>query len=275
MEVLAKSIKFSKKLRIIPIGDIHWGNPACDNKEIDQLLNWILKKEDTYMLGMGDYIDGVTWQDKRFSGKLTAEAMDDLTYTLNRERDMIVKKFEPLAEAGKIIGLLEGNHEYMLGQRYSFNMMGDVCSKRFLNVTNLGYSCFIRLSIQKKNSPDRVKNVIIYAHHGFGGGRKPGAALNRMADAMTNYDADILLSGHDHQKSGKRMVRLGITSKGTPKVTAKPVIIGKTGTFLRTADKGQTTYSERFGFPPTDVGSIKITIEFKGKDKELEMHISE
>ena len=275
MEVLAKSIKFSKKLRIIPVGDIHWGNPACDTKKIDQLLNWILKKEDTYMIGVGDYCDGITWQDKRFSGKLTADAMDDLTYTLNRERDKIVDKLTPLAEAGKIIGLGEGNHEESLGKRYSYNMMGDVCSKRFLNVKYLGYSPLTRLSLEKKSNPGKIRNVIIYMHHGWGGGRKPGASINKLVDAIASYDCDIVISGHDHGKVGSRWPRLGITPRGKPELVYKTVILARSGTFLRTNALGYTTYSEKFGYPPSDLGVVKINIEFKGKDKRLSMHVSE
>jgi hypothetical protein len=71
------------------------------------------------------------------------------------------------------------------------------------------------------------------------------------------------------------MIRLGIDESNPPNIVHKPVIVAATGSYLKTAIKGDTTYSERKGYPPTDLGVIKIKITFIGHDKVLDMHVSE
>jgi hypothetical protein len=256
----------------VPIGDIHLGAEGCDENKLDKLLHWVLSKEDCYVIGMGDYAECIAISDKRFCGKsVKREYSGELSSLINDQRNTVIRKFKPLADEGRLLGMITGNHEFTT-TKYSFDIMKDICSS--LGVPNLGYSFFYRLTLMKKKSPHK-NNVIIYGHHGWGGGRKPGASMNKMVDAVSNYDADIYLMAHDHQKYGKRLVRLGITDQKGVGIRERPCILARTGTFLRTCQEGDFNYSERFGFPPTDLGVVKITIEFKGQNKRLDMHISE
>jgi hypothetical protein len=272
IEAYARSIKLKDKITIIPIGDTHLGSRACDEKRLDRLLKWILDRPDTYVIGMGDYADMVIRQDlKRFSGSCVKEELNDmLDSMLNAQSYLVREKFKPLADAGKILGMAEGNHELSMKQHHSFDLMGDICS--VLKVPYLGYSFLYRLTLKKGTT---IRNCIIYGHHGHGGGRKAGGHLNRIEDAVTFFDADIFLMGHSHNKIGTRGVRLGITQSGEPKIIHKPVLMARTGTFLKTCIQGTTTYSEKAGYPPTDLGVVRIDLRFQGHSKELDIHVSE
>jgi hypothetical protein len=276
MEVGEKRIKFAKEFTLVPLGDIHFGSPACDEEAARKARDYILNTPDAYCIGMGDYADLILMQDvKRFTGSaIKGDLLDELDSAINRQRDMVVRYFKPLADKGKLLGLLTGNHEEAMTKHHSFNFMRDVCDK--LNVPSLGYSCFYRLRLEKEKN-NTVNTLTIYAHHGFGGGRKPGASINRQVDAITSYDADIVLSGHDHQVMGKRFVRLGIVGN-PPKVIAKTIILGKTGSFLKTAIPRHTSYSEKAGYPPNHMGHITIKaslIMSRTAHNQLELHVTE
>lgn len=225
-------------------------------------------------MGLGDYADMIVRQDlKRFTGTITkADLMDMLDDMLNAQINLVMKKLKPLADKGKILILGEGNHEFSTKQHHSFDVTKELC--RRLNVPYGGYSFFYRWTVKKRNS-NTERNVVIYAHHGYGAGRTTGGSINKLENAVKSYDADILLSSHDHMKMGTRFIRLGITNNGKPTIVHKPVILAKTGTFLKTCEVGDTMYAERMGFPPTDLGVVKIKINFEGHDKRINLHISE
>ena len=274
MEIYHKRINFKKKLNIIPLGDIHLGSRACDEKKLDNLISWILTKEDTYVLGMGDYVDAILRTDlKRFSARCSKkEMMEDLDSVLNEQRDLVIKKFKKLAEAGKLLGLLRGNHEEKISKYHQYDIMKDLCQT--LNVPNLGYSCYYRLYLTRgRHGSTQV--IDIYAHHGHGSSRRTGGSVNRFDDIMKGYEADIYLMGHDHKKWGKREIRLYLGRNN--EIIHKPVIIGRTGTFLRTSVKGFTTYSEEAQYSPNDLGVLKITLRFSwvGDRDNLDIHVSE
>lgn len=274
MEVASKKISFKDKLRLIPFSDVHLGSRASNEKKFDALIKWVLEKPDTYMIGLGDYADLIIRQDlKRFSGKVAKEElMDMLDSMLNEQRNLVVCKLKPVANAGKLLGLGEGNHEDAVKRHHSYDILKDICKE--LNVPYLGYSFFYRLTVKKK-SRQKTKNVIIYGHHGWGSSRRGGYAMNKRELIMEQYDADIVLFGHDHHKFGRRFIRLGVTSNGETKIIKKPVIIAATGSYLKTIVHGDTTYAEKAGYPPNDIGVVRIDIDLQGRDGDLDMHISE
>jgi hypothetical protein len=224
------------------------------------------------MIGTGDYLDLIVKTDqKRFTGTaLDDESLKNIDNLIGFNIDRIVDELRPLKD--KILGLATGNHEEEIKKRHSIDVTKTICDR--LDVPYLGYSFFYRLTVKKKRGGLK-RNCIIYGHHGFGGGRKPGASVNKLIDAITSYDADIILSGHDHYKIGTRHTRMGITPSGKPKLVRKPVVVARTGTFLKTCMEGDITYSERMGYPPTDLGVVRIDISFQGRDKELDIHVSE
>jgi len=85
------------------------------------------------------------------------------------------------------------------------------------------------------------------------------------------YDFDIAVTGHDHQKMIKKMVRLGITNNGSARLVTKPIMLAKTGTFMKTVSKGDMSYSERAGYVPVDIGTVQIKVKIEGKKHNLTM----
>lgn len=272
METASKRIVFTDRIRLIPFSDLHLGSSASHEGKFKDLVKWILSKPDCYAIGLGDYADLITRQDaKRFCGtSVKREILEHIDSLLNEQRDLVVKHLKPLADAGRLLGLVRGNHEDTIHKHYSYDLMRDVCKE--LNVFNLGYSCFYRLHLKKKTLGVK-RDIVMYCHHGFGSSRMSGAAMNKREALFARFDADIILMGHDHHKFGKRSIRIGIDGAG--RIVHKPVIIAATGSFLKTLVQGDTTYSEKFGYPPNDIGVVRIDIRFTGKNKVVDIHVSE
>ena len=85
---------------------------------------------------------------------------------------------------------------------------------------------------------------------------------------MGKWDADIYMFGHVHKKQADRMPRLGLQAG---KLVSKPQLLVLCGTYLKTfTDTQESTYSERAGYPPTEIGSPIIVIE-PGKTSGYEL----
>jgi predicted phosphodiesterase len=223
---------------------------------------------------MGDLIDGIVRQDmRRFTGNVTTSELNDmLDSALNQQRRMVVDLFSPLADEKRILGALEGNHEFEVKKHHSFDIQADICE--LLNIPNLGYSCFYDLILTKKRCKE-VKKVTMYCSHGWGAGRRKGSSINKLEDLVRNYDAEIYLSGHDHMKMGSRHVKL---YKAGSRIAHKPVILARTGSFKKAVVPNDISWEETRGFPPSDIGCVKITLDFKSYStgfRDLDAHISE
>lgn len=273
METSSRKIDFSNELTLIPFSDLHLGSRACSERKIDRLFQKILNTHDCYAIGLGDYADLVVKNDmKRFMGSCTkAELLNTLDAAINQQRNIVIEKLKPLADAGKLLGLAEGNHEYSIKQHHSYDIMQDIC--KALAVPYLGYSFFYNLVLSKKGTRRGV--VTIYGHHGFGSSKRGGSAINKREDLTMKYDADIYLMGHDHHAGGKRLVRLYADKGATPRIVQKPIIVAATGSFLKTSISGDITYSEKAGYMPNFLGAVEITIDYTGSFHDLEMHIKE
>lgn len=249
------------------------GSRACDENKFDALLRYILNKEDAYTVLIGDMVDAVVRQDlKRFMGKCTTDdILNALDEALNIQRDMYIKKFKPLADAGKIIFVGEGNHEYEIKRNHSFDITRDVCKE--LGVPYGGYATFCNLFLQRgKGNTSRL--LRIFSHHGFGSSRRTGMALNKIEQLVINHKADIYIIGHSHKKVASKEVKVYVTETMNPVLKYKPMIFASAGTFLKTYLQGSTTYSEKAGHPPVPLGVVKIIVSLDG-NKEFNIHVSE
>jgi hypothetical protein len=104
------------------------------------------------------------------------------------------------------------------------------------------------------------KQMFIYAHHGFGGGRKSGGKVNRLEDAAISFpDCQIYLMGHVHDKAAWIKPALHVAEQ-TDKVIQKFRAFGITGTFKKTYQQDAMGYGEKMMYPSTALGVISFSI---------------
>lgn len=271
MELLEYRIKRKSRsdncFYLCPIGDIHYGNSNCDEEALNKAINWI-NEIDAYVIGMGDYIDAININDKRFDVQQVSKKtrLDDLVTSQMKG----LYKYLDRIDKNKIIGFLTGNHEDVIRTKYMRDITLELCNKYETNY--LGYSAWIRLVIDREtaNASHDSHSLKIFAHHGYGGARFRPTKQWKIEHLKDDKDYDILLMGHVHLLDAARNIRQTITKKGALDVLEKTTLEMITGSFLKTSAKGTENYAEKLGYGVTKTGIGTIKIELNRLNKNIE-----
>ena len=263
------------RVRLYVAGDFHCGALGCDHKLLERQLKFVASDPDGFLIGMGDYAECINTQDKRFdANSIHPRFRDNINNLLGEQYNYVKELLEPMAEEGRILCLLEGNHELKISHTYQYSFVHQLCNE--LDVQYGGYSCALVWQFRRGK---HVKNLIIYANHGRGGSaRTKGGKLNalmKMSEIIDN--ADIYLSAHVHEKATERDSKLDIgwLKGGAVVLKQRKVAYGTTGAFLRTYTEGTSSYAERAAYSPTDLGMIMVEIQpeavkrVAGKDQNI------
>lgn len=263
MEIHTYEVKlpsYAQPWRIYPIGDMHFSHQGCDRACLRRDIKEIETDENAYWFGMGDYDEYINFKDPRFdpSSFSKDERIDFLKSMGQKQTRRIVDLFEPIKH--KCIGIVEGNHELAFRNHNDFDPAPEIAEQ--LKTKYLSYEALTRIYISGPDGRKRY-SVVVFTHHGFGGGSTIGAGLNRMERLVINWDADIYITGHDHKLTSGIEPRLGINTSG--KYTDKPVAFINSGTYLKTKQVGIQGYEVKRGGKPTPIGCSHITIWGNGE----------
>jgi hypothetical protein len=156
----------------------------------------------------------------------------------------------------KTIGVFSGNHFFKFGS----GITSDQIFAQKLNAPFIGCAGYIILNLKYKNGKHNHA-VKIFAHHGLGGGRTAGASFNKLEYASGRFRADIVLMGHDHQRGAKVLPVLDCvqTTHGY-RIQEKNIVIARTGAFLKSYERGQSSYAVDALMSPSSIGALKIII---------------
>jgi hypothetical protein len=247
---------------LYPIGDIHLGSACCDKHALARTIKDIRDDPNARWLGMGDYAEYIGKDDPRWSSNgvdtdiVTTRIIDKIgdVYV-----DALVGLFTPIID--KCWGLGRGNHEEEFQRRHHT----EIC-ERILKACGRpdlynGWAALTLLLFRR--GANRV-GWRIYSAHGWQGGRMEGNKVNESRRLMSYVDADVYLHGHSHSRWIIPQTRLDVSAKGN-KLVARRVWIGHTGSFLRTLQEGTVGYAERKGYPPTDLGPLRILFKPNGE----------
>lgn len=266
MRVIRKQIKLpsrSSHIKIIPLGDVHLGAAACDERLFKEVINTVAADPDAYWVLMGDAINAIGIRDPRFSADdlapwIRANMLADLA---KAETDRFLKMIQPIA--GKCLAALTGNHEETLKKYNERDIHADIVAgiKSMGGMSpeeklSLGYYGWLQLSFRRSGGSG--KQININMHHGMGGGRSAGGKANRIQQWLWSHNADIVIFGHTHNTSVQVEAVESINTSGKVSVSKRFGLYS--GTFLRTGIEGRTTYSEEKGYNAIPLGGASITI---------------
>jgi hypothetical protein len=241
--------KYGQTIRLLPLFDWHRGNQYAD---MAACRKWLAENDskDTYYVGGGDLADAIIVEDRRYRKSVDNTRGDAI---IDRQVDGLFDMLEPYKK--RIIGLGDGNHEDTIIGKGS-DITARLC--RRLNVERLGFSWLVRLVMRENGG--RGRQVVVRGHHGWGGGsRTQGADITKYSKDLQYWEADIFLYGHVHRKQSDRVPRIGLVGN---KMISKPKLMAICGTFLKTySESADSTYSERKGYPPVDVGGLVVNIK--------------
>lgn len=237
-------IKGKDYAELIFWGDVHLGHPQCQIEKAKAMLDYAIKRG-AYVIGMGDYLE---------SG--TRESVGDSVYQqkLNPQEQMeqMIEILRPVAEAGLLIGLLEGNHENRITKMTSINVTKIMAN--MLGVPYLGYACWNLLRVGKMH-------YSLYANHGSSGSRFKHTKLKAAIDIAHWIDADIIAMAHVHSLVAESIIKQSVSLK-TKTVVEKKCYVVITGSYIAW-DK---SYAQMKNMPITKIGSPKAKLNAKKKD---------
>ena len=220
------------RIRIIPFGDIHVGSEECDWDKVQRELDYILDTPDCYLIGMGDYLD--------CASKMVRKGPNVFESVLSpmQQYEKMLNAFKPLAKAGKILGLLAGNHEDWIKEDSGMDVIAMLCMG--LNVPYLGSACDVVVNVNKQRYTG-------YVQHGSSSAKLGSTKIAAMMNATREIYADFFCYGHVHQVAATKCAR-----RMEGKEFKSYYVL--TGHFL----KWEGGYAQAFGISPSPTGVAKM-----------------
>lgn len=180
--------------------DVHLDNPKCDRqllaKHFDQC-----KEQNGHIMIFGDLLDLMQGKkDRRGSkGDIRLEHLGSNYFDLVfRESANFLKPWQD-----RILLMGDGNHETAIINHQEIDplanltrLMRDDGSK----VEHMGYQGFVRFMFEQPGKT-RVRKCTLFFHHGAWGGLITKGAMGGSRYASIAPDADVLLNGHNHERS--------------------------------------------------------------------------
>lgn len=245
-----------EEVEIVPIADVHIGNPLCNEAEFKRIIDYVLEEPDNpktarICLLNGDLTESVTRTTK--AGNVFDQAMSP-----QMQMATVIKYLEPLAETkkgypnGKILSYCAGNHDFGRYSDTGIAISDMIAVKLGLEdrySTNGCYS-FVRT---KKLYDNRDPSVFtIYNQHMTGGGSTIGGKANRVAKISNGVIADVIVGSHVHSPITFKEDVI-VPDYRMKALTQKTITYVVTGAFLRFGD-----YSQRNGMKPSTIATPKI-----------------
>jgi hypothetical protein len=246
---------------LVPLGDVHRGNRNFDEDRFYKTIEFVKNEPHAIVLGMGDYSDCISAQDRRHD----YNAIDKNYLTPDSQYEQVTKDLMPIKD--KIIGLLDGNHDYTFWQRHNHNYV-DYLAKD-LGTEYAGISAYVRLRFRRVSETGTRANLVmnLYAHHGWTGSRTDSYKVKTIQDLATIFPGlHGYLMGHVHQiGEAPPTISLYVDNSGKIREWSQKYIF--TGSYIKGYEEGIGSYVEARAYRPTSLGSPIIEIKPNRPDR--------
>jgi hypothetical protein len=250
--------------------DVHLGHAAADEKQFAADIQAIADNPNARWGGGGDYIDAIARVgDPRYRESTLAPWLrsknDPIGHQVRRFVDMVA----PIA--GKCLYLLKGNHEDAVLTHNDRDVyqeivrgVADAAGKEMRDLA-LGWEGFVSLKFRRGSAESfgSTRQIMIYTHHGAGGGRKQGGHAGHMEDVLLTYECDLALLGHRHIRQIVNKARIESYGKGARLKERVGVWCGSyLGPYIESDDDGMPVdnYPQMKHLPPLSPGIVPILI---------------
>lgn len=246
-----------KQVQIVPISDVHYGNPLFSERHFKRTLAYIQKYDDVYTLLNGDLCEAVTIASK---GNIYKQLVEP-----EMQRDNMIEFLMPIKH--KILGMVTGNHELRIKE---IDISKDIA--KALGVPYRASGMLLKISFGDYNCNVKGKPFVFWGYftHGYGGARTKGGKNVKIERVATYVDANFYCMSHDHLSNASPSNYLRADPRTTidkktgfriGKVSSQRKVEVKTNAYLKWGD-----YSEMGGFSPTDLFTPVIKLLPKGDD---------
>ncbi len=182
-----------ESIEIVPIGDTHVGDEFFDRQLLEDVVQFVLEKENRFVILNGDLINNA----------IKTSVSDIYEEELSPEIQVfrIVEILKPIKD--RILAMGTGNHE-----ERTLRLTG-IDPSRYIAVrlgieerySKNSFVLFVKVGTSHTSTKTRLKQQVysIFCFHGYGGGKKNGSKLNNLNDAdKIIANADLYVMGHTH-----------------------------------------------------------------------------
>ena len=191
------------EIHIYPISDVHLGSPDHNKKAFMQFVDKILSDPIGYCVLVGDLCDTALKNSK--SDVYTS------TMTIMEQLQTAADLLKPLADAGRILGAVGGNHEARISREVGLDASYIIMERLGIKDLYRPALAFIHITVDNQNpSHDNRRTYILAITHGSGGGSSY-AFLNKNQHFAQMIDGcDVLITGHTHKPAAIAPARLRV-----------------------------------------------------------------
>lgn len=233
------------EVRLVPLADLHLGSLHFNRRLFAAFVDYILSTPDCYTVFLGDQIENAT---KTSIGL----GLFDENMHLEQQLDAAYELFRPLAEAGKIWGIHEGNHEFRTAAAVGLKPMRILAEK--LGVPYLGYQGYHIVRV-------REQEYHVFTAHNRGSGRTVSGKVRAAEDVDKIAVCDVYITAHSHMLHHHAKPVFYIDSDGVVRQKFRHYVV--CGSFL----SYWGSYAEKELFPPSLQGAPLVT--FSGLRHEV------
>lgn len=260
-----------KNLIILPISDLHYGNPLFSLSHFKRTLKF-LEEPNVFGFLNGDLCESSIRTSKGEIFRQVGTPQD--------QRDWVIEQFLPVKD--KLLGMTIGNHEERIYNEVGVDICQDIAKALGIPYRASGMSVKISFGDNNNYTTDRPYTYWGYFTHGYGGARTKSAKAVKVERTATWLHSDFYCMAHDHvvnvapdvylmpdprtrEEKTTNGEKTGFTV-GSFKATRKMLI--KSNAYLKWGG-----YSERLGFPPVDLETPLIKLAGEGGRPKVNVEI--
>lgn len=229
------------QIEISHLTDLQYGNKHFQAKRFLQYRDWILSQKNRFVVLGGDLVDAATILSVTSPYENTGEPIEQV--------DGVVDLLQPLADAGRLLGYVGGNHE-----RRTLASFGD-CGRVIARALRVPYSRGVQL-IDIQFGQHRPFKISLW--HGSGSARTKGAKAQMLHRFMHQADSHVYLVGHLHDVVllfDWRQQRVG-----------KRIKLQKIAGIMSSSFQGYwNSYAETAAMSPSDSMMARVILERDGR----------
>lgn len=245
-------------VEIMPIADLHIGDPSMDESLLYEVAEWLNKKPNRYTVIAGDVFNAGL--------KDSVSSVYNESMTLQEAIDEF-KRWVKILGKDKIISVVRGNHDNRVVKSVGLDALAVACE--LAEIPYSGPEGYITLSVgdwksRKKRTPIKY---LMFLTHGTGGGRTAGSKINGVMRHTGIVVADIYVQGHAHTPT----ITPGMVYTTDPRcerIIEKDQLFVITPSFIH-----RDGYAKDYAFAP--VSRKFPVIKLSGERKSLEAELKD
>ena len=175
-------------LEIHPFADLHIGDRNCNTRLIKERIESVKNNPNAYIILNGDIINNATKASVSDTYGEEMPPMEQLT--------RFIEIFEPVKD--RILCATSGNHENRTYKQDGIDLTYLAMQQFGIadRYASEGVVLFVHFGTTTRHKSKVVYSI--YATHGSGGGRRPGAKINRLEDMLGIVQCDCYVHSHTH-----------------------------------------------------------------------------